>query len=242
MTTETAPPAGSTAPGYLSCDRAAGTTRSLLGWGVLAGPLYVFVWLVQALLRDGFDLTRHSASLLSNGPSGWVQTVNFLLAGAMTFAAAAGVRRALGSRLVGGLLGGYGAGLVGAGLFRADPVDGFPAGTPVDGAVSTTGLLHMVSGGVGFVCLVAACLVVAHRSARAGAHRWVAFSTATAVLYVTASVGISSGDPTGPVVLGFTAAMVLGWAWLAALCARLYMATEAHGQQFASAASPGGGS
>lgn len=200
---------------------AARTAHRMLLCGVVAGPLYVAVWLTQALVRDGFDLTRHPASVLSNGPGGWVQTANFLLAGALTLVAAAGVRKALGSRLVGGLLAGYGAGLVGGGVFPADPVDGFPVGTPLDGAVSATGLLHMVSGGVGLVCLAAGCLVVARGSLRTGAPGWAAFSTLTAVLYVVALVGISSGEPTTPVVLGFTAAVLLGWAWLSALCVRL---------------------
>jgi len=43
-------------------------TRSLLGYGILAGPLYIVVALAQALTRDGFDLSRHPWSLLANGP------------------------------------------------------------------------------------------------------------------------------------------------------------------------------
>jgi hypothetical protein len=49
------------------------TTRALLTCGVVTGPLYIAVVLIQALTRDGFDLTRHPASLLSNGDVGWVQ-------------------------------------------------------------------------------------------------------------------------------------------------------------------------
>jgi hypothetical protein len=58
-------------------------TRSLLGYGVLAGPLYVGVSLAQALTRDGFELTRHAWSLLSNGSLGWLQIANFLVTGLM---------------------------------------------------------------------------------------------------------------------------------------------------------------
>jgi hypothetical protein len=49
------------------------TTRALLTCGVVTGPLYIAVVLIQALTRDGFDLMRHPASLLSNGDVGWVQ-------------------------------------------------------------------------------------------------------------------------------------------------------------------------
>jgi len=49
------------------------TTPALLICGVVAGPLYIVVVAIQALTRDAFDLTRHPASLLSNGDVGWVQ-------------------------------------------------------------------------------------------------------------------------------------------------------------------------
>src|SRR5947209_512281 len=59
-------------------------TRSLLGYGVLAGPCYVIVVVAQAATRTGFDPARHPASVLANGPLGWIQITNFLLTGAMT--------------------------------------------------------------------------------------------------------------------------------------------------------------
>ena len=47
-------------------DRGAAVTRSLLGYGVLAGPFYLAVGLMQAFVRDGFDFARHPLSLLAN--------------------------------------------------------------------------------------------------------------------------------------------------------------------------------
>src|SRR6185436_71421 len=118
------------------CTSANRITRSLLGYGVLAGPLYLGVSLAQALSRDGFDLSRHAWSLLANGDLGWLQIANFVVAGAMTVAGAIGLRRALTSgseapqrrgRTWGpALLAAYGVSLVGAGVFRADPAQGFP--------------------------------------------------------------------------------------------------------------------
>jgi hypothetical protein len=68
MTTARPPgSADSTSPPF---DRAAAVTRSLLGYGVLAGVFYLVVGLAQALIRDGYDLTRHDLSLLANGPYG----------------------------------------------------------------------------------------------------------------------------------------------------------------------------
>ena len=45
------------------------TTR-LLACGIVAGPLFLAAWLLQAFTRDGFDPTRHPLSLLSLGELG----------------------------------------------------------------------------------------------------------------------------------------------------------------------------
>jgi hypothetical protein len=78
-----------------ACTPAQRVTRSLLGYGVLAGVAFEASVLTQGLTRRGFRLAHHDASLLSNGPLGWIQIATFLVAGAMTIACAAGMRRAL---------------------------------------------------------------------------------------------------------------------------------------------------
>ena len=47
-------------------------TRALLICGLIAGPFYIVVGLIQALTRPGFDLMRHDLSLLANGDLGWI--------------------------------------------------------------------------------------------------------------------------------------------------------------------------
>ena len=44
-------------------------TRALLACGVVAGPLFIAVAVLQALTRQGFDPSRHPLSLLSPGAS-----------------------------------------------------------------------------------------------------------------------------------------------------------------------------
>src|SRR5919108_2509645 len=108
-----------------NCGPTERVTKSLLGYGALAGPLYVTVVLVQAAIRPGFDLLHDDASLLANGSLGWIQIANFLLTGACVLAFAVGMARATGGwapRLVAG----FGIGLIGAGIFVADPMNGFP--------------------------------------------------------------------------------------------------------------------
>jgi hypothetical protein len=216
--------------------RTPATTRTgaLLTCGLVAGPFYLAVGALQLFLRPGYDPTCDDLSLLSNGPLGWVQITNFLLSGLLVMLGAAGMRQALRQSRGGTwgprLLGLYGLGLVGAGCFRADPAHGFPAGTPATAhAMSWHGVLHFVSGGLGFLALVAACFVFARRFAARGEDRWAGYSQITGVLFLAAFVGIAmgsngSGMLLSVVTLAFTAAVVLGWAWISALVARLLAA------------------
>ena len=219
--------APTTAPRHTSCDPATSTTKALLAYGVLAGPTFVLVSLAQALTRDGFDLARHQWSLLSNGALGWIQIANFVLTGLMTVAFAVGLRRSLrrgrGATWAPRLVGAYGVSLVGAGVFRADPAAGFPAGTPAGvGEVSWHGVLHFVTGGIGFACLVAACLVVGRRFTAEGRPRWATFSVVTGVLFLAGFAGIASGSGGAGTNVPFIAAVVLAWAWISALAVDLY--------------------
>jgi len=205
---------------------AARVTRTLLAFGVVAGPLYVLVSVTEALTRDGFDPARHAWSLLSNGDLGWIHITNLVVTGLLTVAFAVGLRRALRPGLGGTwalrLVGVYGASLVGAGVFRADPAMGFPPGTP-DGAADVTwhGTLHFVSGGIGFLCLVVACLVVARRFAAEGRRGWARFSRATGVLFLAGFAAVAAGAGAAGTNLAFTAAVVLAWSWVSALAAHL---------------------
>ncbi len=56
-------------------------TRILLLCGAIAGPLFILTVLIQDYTRPGFDPRLDPLSLLSLGDWGWVQIVNFVLAG-----------------------------------------------------------------------------------------------------------------------------------------------------------------
>jgi hypothetical protein len=146
----------------------------------------------------------------------------------MVVAAAVGYHRALvggtGQRWVLWLLGVYGVGMVGAGIFRADPMAGFPVGTPDGPPVTFTvhGLLHVVCGGIGFLALIVATFVLAKRFSREGRRGQAAFSIVTGIAFLAGFAGISSGSSTPTVVLAFTAAVLLVWGWLSSTSAHLY--------------------
>ena len=189
------------------------TTNTLLRCGAVAGPLYVVVALAQALTREGFDLTQHAWSLLSNGDLGWVQITNFVVTGALVLAGAAGLHRATGSTWTAILVGAFGASLIGAGIFRADPAPGFPAGTPEVTSISWHGMLHFMLGGVGFLCLIAACFVLGARLTRAGRAGLAWFSRLAGVIFLAGFAGVASGSH-GPTTLAFVAAVVIVFTWL----------------------------
>jgi hypothetical protein len=202
--------------------RGAGMTQYLLRCGVLAGPFYLVVSLTQALLRKGFDLARHTLSVLANGPGGWIQTANFVLTGLMVLSAAVGFSRVLGpkSRGVTWLLGGFGAAMLVSAVFPTDPVDGFPPGTPMGPptTISTTGLVHLIAGALGFAILGISCLFAAWTMSRRKV-------PSLAVVSLLSGFGVLLGFFGGIVlplgILGIWFAVVVGWVWLALMSLRL---------------------
>ncbi|QTE30996.1 DUF998 domain-containing protein [Pengzhenrongella sicca] len=202
-------------------------TTSLLGCGVVVGPLYVVTSLVQASTREGFDLGRHQWSLLMNGELGWVQITNVVLCGVMVVAFALGLRRALtggrGARWAPRLIAVFGGSLIAAAIFRADPALGFPVGTPQGpGTVSWHGLLHIAAGGIGFSCFAAACFVLARRYAVEGRRGWAVFSRFAGVALLGGFAMVGSGQGSVASNLVFTGTVVLVWAWMSAVAVDRY--------------------
>ena len=201
----------------------AGRTRSLLTCGMLAGPIYLTVGVAQGLLRDGFDFARHPLSVLANGPGGWIQTANFVVTGLLVVAAAVGFQRVLRatSRATSIFLGAFGVSMLVAAVCPADPMDGFPVGTPLGPptSMSTLGLLHFAAGGVGFISLAVSCLVASRAMSRRGERGLARLSLLSGVVVLVGffSVAIPNSSP----VLGIWVAVVVGWAWLALLSRRL---------------------
>jgi hypothetical protein len=210
----------------VDCTRAARITRSLLGYGVLAGPVYLVTALAQGLLRPGFDLAHDDVSLLSNGSLGWIQIANFIVTGSFVLAAAVGMARALRGRSAWAprLLGVFGVGLIAAGVFVADPMNGFPPGTPPGHPATMTvhGVLHIVVAAIGFLCLVASCFVSARRYGRDGRAWMKWFSLVTGVVFLLAFAGVASGSSSSIVVVGFWVAVVAAFVWIAIVSGDLY--------------------
>jgi len=196
-------------------------TNKLLLAGVVVGPLYLTVGLIEAFTRKGFDITRHPLSILSNGDLGWIHMTDLILSGILVLITSVGIRRALtgrGKTWAPILIGIYGLGLVLSGFFKADPALGFPPGTPANAmTISTSGMLHFMMGGIGFFGLIAACFVFARRFTKLKQKGWAKYSLFTGIIFFAAFVGIASGSGNGWTILGFWIGIILAWTWLSLL-------------------------
>ncbi|MEU8206501.1 DUF998 domain-containing protein [Streptosporangium sp. NPDC049046] len=206
-------------------------TRAMLTCGAVAGPLFILVVVIQDYTRADFDPRRQPLSMLSLGDLGWIQIANFVITGLLNIAFAAGLWRVLrpGNGGTWGplLIGGYGTGLVAAGVFRFEPAWGYPPGAP-PGLPDDPGLsyiLHGVAFVLLFVSLVAACFVFTRYFAVRGERGWALYCAATGVallaLYLLAGLLSDNGENSRPLSLLLRAIALLGWGWAAALAARV---------------------
>jgi len=167
--------------------------RVLLIGGIVAAPLFLALWALQAFTRDGFRPTFHPLSLLALGEGGWVQIANFVITGLLLVGAALGLHRVAGPRTVAVLTALMGSGLVIAGVFVTDAGAGFPAGAPEGApAMSWHGAVHEVGFVLTQLAFVVLAIVLVVRFARA--RRWVwMFASLVALL---AAVGVAAlGSP-----------------------------------------------
>ncbi|MFE0463573.1 DUF998 domain-containing protein [Kitasatospora sp. NPDC058965] len=197
------------------------TTRTLLSAGAAAGPLFLGLGVLQGLTRDGFDFTRNALSQLSLGDLGWLQVTDFLVTGVLVLAGATGLRRALRGRPGGvwapRLITAFGVSFLTAGVFTADPGKGFPADDPAANGttLSWPGTLHLLSGTLGYLALVAAFLVLARHFAGRGERGW---AIGSRVLPVLVLAGFASSAAS---MLAFTLGAGAGLLGLTAVSLRL---------------------
>lgn len=206
-------------------------TKMLLACGAIGGPLFVATFLVEGATRANYDPLRHPVSSLALGDSGWTQDANFIVAGLLTLAFAVGLRRALrpfGGSIWGPLLVGvWGIGLLGAGIFPTDPVSGYPPGAP-DRLSGYTwhGALHDIFSLLAFVALAVACFVFGRHFARWGERGWAIYSVVSGLVFVVAFVlsSVGFGEVQGLVDLAGLfqrVAVTVGFGWLTLLAVRL---------------------
>jgi hypothetical membrane protein len=200
-------------------------SRALLRAGSLAGPLYLIVGYAQAFTREGFDLRRHALSQLANGGLGWIQALNFVVAGLLVIAGALGARRVL-RGTPGGTWGPVlfavvGLGMLGAAAFPADPSPGFPPGTPGTVTITQRGLMHFLCGALTFYSLIAASFVFSRRFFTLGDRGWGIASLVVGLVFFLSFSSMAAGLVSSWTMLSLYAAVTAALLWHSAVMRRV---------------------
>jgi hypothetical protein len=199
------------------------TRQWLLRCGLLGALLFVLTFLIEGAVRGGgYSAMRHPISALSMGEWGWVQQLNFIVTGILFLAFAIGLRRTLQPRSLWGplLIGIVAVGLIGAGIFTCDPLNGYPPGTPLLPIErSLGGRLHDAFSAPVFLCLPSACFVLARWFFRGRKSGWAWYSILSGLgmfgFFVLAALGFKQ-TPGFEDYAGLLQrlAIVLGWGWI----------------------------
>jgi hypothetical protein len=203
-------------------------TDALLWGGVVGAVGFVVVFLIEGVIRSGYDPLRLHVSYLSLGEGGWIQIASFVIAGVLVLGFALGVRRVLrgglGATGVPMAIGVAGAGLVTAGVFSTMPAFGYPPGTPLGFPkdIPATASLHVFGALCFFGGLVAAPLLMVRRFRSDGARVAALASVATAIVVLVffgASAADSSGQPCFPEIAGLLqrVSVIAAFGWMTAL-------------------------
>lgn len=201
----------------------------LLLCGVIAGPLFVVIFLVEGFLRSGYNALRQPVSSLALGERGWIQRTNFIVTGALMLACAFGLHSALvaysGSFWGSLLIGIYAVCLVAAGIFVTD-ITGIP-GTAVPRAQrGIHGRLHDLFSLIVFVALFADCFVFHQLFAASGNYGWAIYSATAGILFGIGFVLFAYGFATSGKLASIAGLLqrltiAIGWIWIALVAMHL---------------------
>jgi hypothetical membrane protein len=196
--------------------------NGLLAAGIVGAVTFVVVFLVDGATRPGYRPTYHLVSALARGPRGWLQTANFVVCGLLITVSARGIEFATSSGWLSGTIGVFGLGLVASGIFPMDPIRGYPPGTP-DGTPNVLSRGHRWHDFAGFVVFGLLPMAAASAAFTLGSMSFVIYSGATAfgtaVGFVVFGAALERDHPRVGLIQRIV--IVIGWTWLALLCAHL---------------------
>ena len=180
--------------------------------GGVAGPLFVFVVLAQALSHEAFRLADHPLSLLALGDHGWIQTANFIVVGAAFIAAAIAEQQTTNqlttwtTRMI--IV--FGTAFIVAGLMPADPWHGYPVGTT--DTTTWHGVTHNAAAAVAGLALLVATITTARQARKNNNTARAAAAAAIGIVYFTLS---TIGSATSDFRLALAAGALI-WCWASA--------------------------
>jgi hypothetical membrane protein len=205
-------------------------TRWLLTCGAVGAPMFLTIILIEGAMRPDYDPLQQMSSALSLTDRGWIQITNFVITGLLMIAFAVGLRRTLhpgrGGTMGPVLIGAYGVGLIGAGVFVGDPSDGYPRGTPPGPVTETTwhGTLHNVFSTVVFLSLAVACFVLARRFATSPRQPfWAMYSAVIGLALPLLQPVLNALTPGTNTNVGLIQKITIavGWGWVMAVALHL---------------------
>jgi len=188
-----------------SCRRAV-SPRQLrrLWYGIAASGLFMLTACAEGSQRPDYDAWHQSISALSLGPTGWLQTLSFILLGAIIVSTVFVWSRILaggtGAAAFPALIGLSGVSLIICGIFPQDPAPGYDPMQLHLTAPTVPGLIHLGFAAVAAFSSVASLFVMARRFRGDTAWRgWSAYSivVAVAMLVCALTYGIWSRAATG---------------------------------------------
>lgn len=190
----------------------------LLACGVLGSVGFVVTFLLDGWSRPGYDPAYQPISALSLGSRGWLQTTNFLVCGVLFSLAGAGLALTNGMAWAGVLVVVLGLSLVGSGVWRMDPMRGYPPGTPPEDppSFSRAHLWHDRAGAGVFLSMPAAAVATA--LALDGPWAW--YSAATAAALIVLLTLFTAAWERDAALTGLIQRLLIlvGWSWLALVC------------------------
>ena len=161
--------------------------RKLSAWaGILAPAIFVGVFTVEGVLRNGYDPMRKYISVLSLGNRGWIQISNFIVLGLLLFIFTLGLSKEFqtGKASRGGIITLY---IISVLFFISGPFVMDPTETPAD-QMSVHGLIHGISGGIVFLLMPIIIFIFLRRFF--SDNNWQSFRWWTLILGVIEATGV----------------------------------------------------
>lgn len=203
------------------------TANVFLLCGLIGPALFIVVFLIEGATRANYNPLRQPVSSLAIGEPGWMQSANFIISGLLILASAIGLGQVLRTSIRSvwgpGLIGLVAIGLIGAGIFTCDPMNGYPPGTPLVPAVRTiNGRLHDLFSLPVFTALPAACFVFARRFAKSSQRGWAAYSICAGLgmfaFFVLAGMGFKQYQGFSDIAGVFQRlSIIVGLSWISIL-------------------------
>jgi hypothetical membrane protein len=166
--------------------------------GAFGPPLFIAVLLIAGAGRADYSALRHPVSSLSFGDDGWIQRASFVTLGTLLLVFASGLganpRSPWSTRWGTRLIVLVAVGFLGAGAFNADPLNGYPPGTPALPDVRTAhGRAHDLFSALVFFAIPASALLHARTFARSRRRHMAAACAVSAAAMVVAFVPAALG-------------------------------------------------